>query len=309
MAEINENWIGNGICYGPHRDGQNPGGPQPTRAQLRDDLHLMRKHWQMFRMYAARGSTEIVLDLLREERLDMKLILGAWIVPELQLDENGNVIERFPEIAASNRAEVVTAIRLASEYPDQVLAIAVGNETQVHWSAHRVQTETLIDYIHQVREATKVPVSTADDLPYWRTPESERLADEVDFIFVHIHPMWCSQQLDNALAFVQEQYAVVSAQHPEHQIVIGETGWATQVHAEGHQARLIQGTPGEAEQKRFYEEYAAWIEEARIPSLLFEAFDERWKGSAHPNEVEKHWGLYFSDRTPKAVFSAGSDQK
>ena len=31
----------------------------------------------------------------------------------------------------------------------------------------------------------------------------------------------------------------------------------------------------------------------------FEAFDEKWKGGEHPNEVEKHWGLIKSDRTPK----------
>ena len=31
----------------------------------------------------------------------------------------------------------------------------------------------------------------------------------------------------------------------------------------------------------------------------FEVFDEKWKGGEHPNEVEKHWGLFYSDRSPK----------
>ena len=34
-------------------------------------------------------------------------------------------------------------------------------------------------------------------------------------------------------------------------------------------------------------------------TFFFEAFDEKWKGGEHPNEVEKHWGLIYSDRTPK----------
>ncbi len=40
---------------------------------------------------------------------------------------------------------------------------------------------------------------------------------------------------------------------------------------------------------------------ARIASFYFEAFDENWKGGDHPDEVEKHWGLFRADRTPKAV--------
>ena len=37
----------------------------------------------------------------------------------------------------------------------------------------------------------------------------------------------------------------------------------------------------------------------RIVSTWFEAFDENWKGGPHPDEVEKHWGLFRADRTPK----------
>ena len=44
---------------------------------------------------------------------------------------------------------------------------------------------------------------------------------------------------------------------------------------------------------------------AHVPVLLltgtFEAFDENWKGGDHPAEVEKHWGLFRADRTPKAA--------
>ena len=87
-------------------------------------------------------------------------------------------------------------------------------------------------------------------------------------------------------------------------MILGEAGWATQRHDEGEQARLITGAAGEAEQRVFFEAFTAWVTRARIVSTYFEAFDENWKGGPHPAEVEKHWGLYRADRTPKAAVAA-----
>ena len=78
---------------------------------------------------------------------------------------------------------------------------------------------------------------------------------------------------------------------------------ATRRHSEGDQAKYIKGVAGEAEQQRFYDQFTAWIREARIPSTYFEAFDENWKGGPHPDEVEKHWGLFRTDRTPKPALA------
>ncbi len=65
------------------------------------------------------------------------------------------------------------------------------------------------------------------------------------------------------------------------------------------------GEAGEAEQKRFLEEHDAWIEDEQIISFYFQAFDEQWKGGfdgENPmQKAEKHWGMYRSDRKPKAV--------
>ena len=41
------------------------------------------------------------------------------------------------------------------------------------------------------------------------------------------------------------------------------------------------------------------INDGKTFPFYFEAFDEKWKGGQHPAEVEKHWGVYRSDRTPK----------
>jgi len=299
---IDDRWIGNGISYGPYRDGQTPdGGPWPSKRELREDLHLLAGHWNLLRMYGSREPTETALEVIREDRLPIRMMVGAWIDTEVQLGEDGAVREKYPQTVAANRAEVRNAIRLANEYPDIVIAVNVGNETQVSWSFHKVRTPVLIDYIRKVRGAVNVPVTTADDFTYWDKPESREVAAEVDFIVMHVYPMWCGQPLDNAIPFTKEQYRMVSQMHPRMTVVIGEAGWATRKHDQGEQARLIRGAAGEVQQKQYYDEFVAWTTENRIANFYFEAFDENWKGGAHPDEVEKHWGLFRADRTPKSA--------
>jgi exo-beta-1,3-glucanase (GH17 family) len=218
---------------------------------------------------------------------------------EAKLGEGGAVLEDYPQARAANRMQVDTLIRLANEYPDIVPVITVGNETQVFWSAHKVPADTLIRYIREVRAATKVPVATADDFNYWNKPESRTVAREIDFIVTHIYAMWAGQPLDRALPFTQEKYAEVAQMHPGFVIVLGEAGWATQKHNEGEQAKLIKGEAGEEQQKTFYDQFVAWTTREKIANFYFEAFDESWKGGPNADEVEKHWGLFRADRTPK----------
>jgi exo-beta-1,3-glucanase (GH17 family) len=283
-------WIGNAICYGPHRDGQCPGGPSPSAAELREDLRLLAGHWSLLRVYGASGFPETLLSLIRGDGWDMKVVLGVWIAPADTL---------------ANRRELEDAVHLAAAYPDIVVAVCVGNETQVSWSPHRCAPDFLVGYVREARARVAVPVTVADDFNFWNKPESRALAAEIDFITLHAHPMWNGQQLDQALAWLREQTTAVQALHPERAVVLGETGWATSIHAEGEQAALIKGRPGEAEQRRFYREVGAWASTARLPVFFFEAFDENWKGGAHPDEVEKHWGLFRADRSPKAALRPG----
>ena len=42
-----------------------------------------------------------------------------------------------------------------------------------------------------------------------------------------------------------------------------------------------------------------WAQTNKTLVFFFEAFDDSWKGSDDPNEPEKHWGLFHTDRSPK----------
>jgi exo-beta-1,3-glucanase (GH17 family) len=295
--------IYNAVCYGPHRDGQRPGGEQPSAEELLEDLHLMLPHWKLIRIYNSSEFAETFLNVIRDNGIAVKVMLGVWIDPEERRDKAGKVLERFSEAVASNRREVDAAIRLANSYQDIVVAVSVGNETQIYWSAHRSPLDILIGHVRRVREGVDVPVTVADDFNYWNKPESRELSSEIDFLTIHAHPMWNGLQEEDALDWLSDQFDCVQSVHPDRLVVIGETGWATSVIDEGDQGKYIKGNPGEVEQKLFYEAVRAWAEAGQKTVFFFEAFDENWKGGTDPAEVEKHWGLFRADRTPKMAMS------
>jgi exo-beta-1,3-glucanase (GH17 family) len=300
-------WIGEGISYSPYREGQTPEGPNPifpTVEQLTEDLELIAQRWHLIRLYGARRDSEDALRIIHDRQLPVRVMLGAWLSPEH--DSESRSAEIAKANIEANRREVAGAIRLANAYPTEVIAVNVGNETQVFWSQHRCHPEVLIRYIREVRAAISQPVTTADDFNFWNKPESQTIAREVDFIVTHIYAMWGGVKLSDAMPWTKRIYGEVCEAHPNMTVVLGEAGWATQVHTEGEQAKMIKGKAGEKEQRMFYLKFTDWARERKICTFFFEAFDEPWKGGSHPNEVEKHWGLYRVDRTPKPAL-IGSD--
>ncbi len=113
--------------------------------------------------------------------------------------------------------------------------------------------------------------------------------------------MWNSQSLENAVAWTEKTFHDIQALHPNKQIVLGESGWATSSISSNGDERLIIGEASEEAQKTFFLRYRNWLEQNKITSFYFEAFDEKWKGGADkPNGIaEKNWGLFRSNREPK----------
>lgn len=281
---------GNGISYGPYRKGQRPGGEEPTKTQIREDLKLLvGDKWEMIRIYGTEPFAQKVCEVIKEDKLDLKVMVGAWVATE----------KDQPEGKKNNQGQVDRAIKLANEFPKIVVAVSVANESQVFWSFHKVEQATLIRYVRQVRSSIKQPVTVADDFKFWTTDESKAVADELDFIVTHIYAMWLGEQLDNAVAYTKARYKDVCSKHPKKKVVIGEAGWATKKSNGGDQGTRIKGKPGEKEQKSFYKDYTQWLRKEKIGYFYFEAFDEPWKGGDDPNDAEKNWGLFRVDRTRK----------
>ncbi|MEM8865052.1 MAG: glycosyl hydrolase family 17 protein [Planctomycetota bacterium] len=298
-------WTGFGVAYGPYRDGQEPGVTEPSKEQIREDLKLIAKHWKMLRVYSSGATTRHVCQVIREEKLPLYVMVGAWLAEEAADDPP----------SASNRRQVDQAVALAKDYPESVIAICVGNETQESFSDHQVATDRLIDYVCRARQATAdmtgadvhgaairpVPITVADVDAFWLRPRSQAVADKIDFIVTHTYAMWHAKKLHEAIPYTKQKFAEVRQRHPNKLCVLGETGWATD--RSDQQAERIAGEVGEAPQAEFLRQFKKWTtEEDRIVSFYFEAFDENWKKSvpnADPRDVEKHWGIYNADRTPK----------
>ena len=294
---IGEEWIGNAVAYGPFRDGQTPGGEGPTDEQILEDLRIIAKHWNLIRMYGSEWA-EPVLRLIREEKLPIRVMVGAWLKTEVSKGPDGE--DRIDaDAVAGNVRQVNGAIRVAREYPELVAGISVGNEIRVFWSDHKVQPHRLIGYLRAVRAETEVPVTVADDFNFWNKPESQEIAKELDFIVLHIHALWAGCSIEDAMPWTERIYKEICEAHPTKTVVIGEAGWATKKHTEGEQAKLIKGMPNKKNQERYWGALRTWAEKNKVTTFWFEAFDENWKGGPHPDEVEKHWGVFKADRTTK----------
>jgi len=293
-------WIGKAISYGCYREGQAPRVKGPSESEILEDLQIILNYWNMIRVYGSDEDSEKILKVIRKNNLPIKVMLGVWLENEAKDKQRKH----------ENIKEVLNAIRLANEYNEIISAINVGNETQVFWSAHKMEIANLIKYLRTIRNNTSVPVTTADDYNFWNKPISKSVSIEVDFIVVHIYPLWNGQTLEHSIEWMNSIFFnQIKKSHPEKTLVLGEIGWATNYDStktgDGQQGSLIKGEVGLAAQERFLKKISDWIDQNNVTTFLFEAFDEPWKGGGEkssPNEIEKHWGVFYENRTPKESF-------
>lgn len=289
-------WNGFGVSFSPYRDGQSPETQiYPGSEEILADLRLAQPYWRLLRGYDSSVVAERLLELILREQLPFRIMLGVWIAPE-----------RDEAARAANRREVENGIRLANKFPEIVNAVIVGNETCVWWSGHKVGPEQLLPFVREVRAAVQQPVTVADDHLFWILPESRQIAAEIDFITLHYYALWRGRQLEEGVSALAEAYEEVVGIHPGVPVLIGETGWATSYDRTqtqpGAEGALMKTEVSPAAQKRYVAELQQWCYARRVPVILFEAFDENWKGggaASADSAAEKHWGVFDSQRRPK----------
>ncbi|MBI2814364.1 MAG: glycosyl hydrolase family 17 [Opitutae bacterium] len=300
VLEIDGEWNGNGVSFSPYRAGQAPGGKVPSEAEILADLRLVGRYWRFIRMYDSGEMAQRTLKIIHDRRLSFRVILGAWI-------NSG----RTPAEQEETRRELATAIRLANTYPDIIAAVAVGNEAGVEWSAHRTDPANLARSAREVRAAIRQPVTCADDYNFWNKEASRAVAAELDFIIFHAYALWNGRRLDEAMAWTAGVYDAAVRFHAGIPVIIGETGWATSSDRTrtkpGEEGALMKAETSVSAQEQYLRQHYRWVAQRKVPTILFEAFDEPWKGggaSTPPNVAEKHWGVFDEQRRPKASFEA-----
>jgi exo-beta-1,3-glucanase (GH17 family) len=295
---------GNAICYSGYRHGQSPDTQvYPSVAEIREDLNILKRNWRSLRLYDCSLHAERVLEVIRTDRLDFQVMLGAYLGPEMNnfgCPWGGTYSEEA--LAASmkaNQLELERLIDLARRYQDIVFSVAVGNEATVDWTDHFVPVQHMIDYVRRVRQSVVQPVTFCENYVPWQHKLRDLVA-EVDFISVHTYPVWEYKHIHEALEYTKDNVQSVARLYPDKPIVITEAGWATNSNGRGinpeHSSQEMQAI--------YYADLMQWSQECGILIYVFEAFDEPWKGSPDPMEPEKHWGLFTVDRRPKLVMQS-----
>lgn len=293
------------IAYSGFREGQHPdrgdGAINPSEEETLEDLEILVKEgFGLIRLYDSGENSEMVLEVIRKNELPIKVLLGIWLDAEISNHEGCSWLtepippEELEENRLKNVAEVKHGIELSNTYSDIIVAVNVGNEALVDWNDHMVTLDSIIAYVREVKAGIEQPVTVADNYVWW-IQEGAPLAAELDFIGVHTYPAWENKTIDEALAFTIQNIEDVHAALPDSKIAILEAGWATT-------AVEFRDQASEENQLRYYNEILAWATSVNTTVFFFEAFDEPWKGHLeNADGAEKHWGIYFVDRTPKKV--------
>lgn len=306
---------GKAICYSGYRKDQNPiKGDVPSKEQITEDMEILaRDGYDYIRMYDPNLQARRALEVIRDKKMPLKCIVGIDSVPEMNnkecpFEEQNFTEEELRQHIRRNDGEVEKLIALAKEFPDEIVAVSVGNENTPSWGARMVSEERLIAHAKRLKEALDKPVTFCEG--YFEWPYIKALAEELDFISVHSYPYHCGEDIKDAVAVNKKHYADIKAMFPDKQVIFTELGWSSDNSSPNYFVTIGKtrrevipepGTPKRAsvENEKYYiEEVEAWLEQEQIVGFIFEAFDERWKGSK-PDDSECNFGLYDGDRKKK----------
>ncbi len=292
---------GNAICYSGFRKGQQPGGVYPSYEEVKEDLLILQKNWKYLRLYDCDKHGETVLEVIQNEKLNFKVMMGAYIEAEMNnlgCPWGGGEYseEQLKLNQESNLKKIEKLIQLGNDFPEIIFSLSVGNEACVDWTDHYVSVSQVIAYVNMVKKSARQPVTFCENYLPWLN-KLEPLAKVVDFISIHTYPVWEYKHIHESLEYTKNNYHAVAHKFPDTPVIITEAGWSTNSNGVGIHPEAVN----EMNQKIYYEDLMEWTVAENIPTFVFEAFDEEWKGSNHPLEPEKHWGLFRIDRTPKLV--------
>jgi exo-beta-1,3-glucanase (GH17 family) len=311
------------VAYGAYRTARNPSELDAeviTPAQLKQDLDLMlAAGFRMIRIFSSDDKVaRQTLQVIASNNLNMKVQLGAFI----RGDVNAAAAD-LPAIYADNEQSIARAVALATNpaFKDIILAVSIGNETQVDFAGQRTKPETLAGYLRTVRNQITQPVTTDDNWLAWaRMPAV--ITNEVDFASIHIYAQldtffdpklfdWRQKNVPEATRAAAMMDAVMVETRRQYDearkafdakgltympITIGESGWNVIDPRLSFRAHPVN-------QKMYFDRITAWANEGRTgpgPDAIFYfvAFDEQWKQS------DDGWGLFNKDRQARYAIQA-----
>lgn len=249
-------------------------------ASIRADLVALRPRFDGLITYDAIHGAEAIPGIAASLKF-RALIIGVW--------------------NPADAAQLDAALAAARRYPHLVVGVSLGNESIL---AHRTSFAPLAATIAAVRErAPQLPLSTTEPFHLFEEPAARVLLGSVDFLLANVHPVhqpWFRGATDaTATQFVVNVTADLG-QHFCGPILVKETGIPT--------APASAGFSPERQASFYAELRRRFPPSATRAFAYFSAFDAPWRAydanpvagaAARPEEA--FWGLYDSERRPKAA--------
>lgn len=286
------------------------------------------------------GVAKMILDVIKDNNLDIKVQQGIWINGVTSTDVHLSPAQNQAIIDAAklgNEQEISRGVKLANDYclaknvnaaSCIVLAVSVGNERMVNWSAN-MDPVIVADYITKARNQVVQPVTSDDDWAFWAQVNGNHASptpvlNAVDFVSMHTYPLsetpfnqWDWKQasvsdptlrakamMDASIVRAKADYAAVRSNLDAHgrtdlPITIGETGWRA-FNTYSPDTSFRSNT---VNQKMYFVGLNDWNHASKLvggPANIFnfEAFDEPWKGG------DDKWGLFNVARQARCAVQA-----
>lgn len=284
------------VAYSPYRTATTEPGRASetiTDQQVKDDLDLLvTAGIGLIRIFDSSDKVALrTLRVISANNIDIKVMLGIYV----NSFEYETSASKRASVQAGNEDEMARGVALAKAYPNQVVAVSVGNETMVSWSFVPLSTATMAGYIKTVRDQISQPVTTDDNWAFYAghgRNASDQAADifrQIDFASIHTYsvedaqysnftdtdplPDWDWQQtavtnlslrasamMDAAIGKTKSDYAAARSYLDKNgrgnlPIIIGETGWRA-ADPSGSGKFKFMGHP--ANQKMYYSRLIDW---------------------------------------------------
>ena len=287
------------ICYSGYREGQSPLTKiYPSYDEIKEDLCILSSNYDILRLYDPSLHANLVLNCIKKEKFDFKVILGMDLLSEYNNKEcpwkNQNLSEdELNNHIKENDDSLNELVKLTNEFSDIVMAVSAGNEARPFWGDNLVPESRIVYFINELKSKTNKPTTYCEGFDVWqgRIP---LILDAVDFVSVHIYPQWNKVPLKDAFNYTVSNF-METKKYVKKDTIITECGWSTlSNHKSMHSFEA--SVDSQKEYIKSLDEYAKKNDELFV---FFEAFDEPWKGGDNPAEPEKNWGLYSVKRELK----------
>lgn len=172
------------VAYTPTELDPRPANLKVATARgIEEDLRVLRPFFDVLITYSTNEEQRMDLVVPSAAKSGMRVCLGVWDVKSVR--------------------EIARAVALAKQYPETVIAIIVGNETQLF---HRAEWEDLEAAIRLVKLAVpSVPVSTSEPIDAYGNEDLRRIVDFHSPIAFYIHHSSDRTNVDAAVAWLKER--------------------------------------------------------------------------------------------------------